>query len=54
MNNKGADQIAWMRRLICSFVVTYGKNRFSHDMAHIVFDADPIGVSVPVSYLLDI
>ena len=35
-NNKGADQTAWMRRLICTFVVCiWQKNRFSHDLAHI-------------------
>ena len=32
MNNKGADQTARMRRLIPA----YGKNRFSHDVAHIL------------------
>ena len=32
MNNKGADQTARMRRLICAFVVRM--DRFSHDIAH--------------------
>ena len=35
MNNKGTDQTARMRRLICAFVFAYGINRFSHDMAYI-------------------
>ena len=33
--HKGTDQTAQMSRLICTFVV--GINRFSHDMAHMVF-----------------
>ena len=33
-NNKGADQSARMRRLICAFVVRIWQNRFSHDVAH--------------------
>ena len=32
-NNKGADQTARMRRLICAFVVRIWQNRFSHDVA---------------------
>ena len=35
MNNKGADQTARMRRLICTFLLVYGQNRFSDDMAQI-------------------
>ena len=34
-NNKGADQTAQMRRLICAFVDRICINRFSHDKAHI-------------------
>ena len=34
-NNKGADQTARMRRLIGTFVVRKGINRFSHDVAQI-------------------
>ena len=33
MNNKGADQTAWLRRLICAFVVRIWHKQFSHDMA---------------------
>ena len=35
-NNKGADQTARMCRLICTFVVRNGINRFSHDVAQMV------------------
>ena len=34
--NKGADQTARMRRLICVFVVAYDINRLSHDVARII------------------
>ena len=34
MNNKGADQTAQMRRLICAFIVRIWQNRFSYDEAH--------------------
>ena len=33
-NNKGADQIEWMRRLICAFVVHIWQKQVSHDVAH--------------------
>ena len=35
MNNKGADQTAQMRRLICTFVVRM-INRLSYDVAHMI------------------
>ena len=35
-NNKGADQTARMRRLICVFVVHIWHNRFSHGVAHLM------------------
>ena len=34
MNNKGTDQTAQMRRLICAFVVRMWQKRFPHDVAH--------------------
>ena len=34
-NNKGADQTALMRRLICAFVVRIWQNRVSHDVAQL-------------------
>ena len=34
VNNKGADQTAQMRRLTAALLFTYGKSRFSHDMAN--------------------
>ena len=34
-NNKGADQTAQMRRLICTFVVRIWHDRFSHGVAYI-------------------
>ena len=37
MNNKGADQTAQMRRLICAFVVRIWQNRFSNDGAQFIF-----------------
>ena len=33
-NNKGADQTAWIRRLICLLLFIYDKNRLSHGVAH--------------------
>ena len=36
VNNKGADQTARMRRLICAFVVRIWHNRFSQDAAHMI------------------
>ena len=35
-NNKGADQTAWMRRLVCTCVVRQPEDRFSRVKAHIV------------------
>ena len=35
-NNKGANQTARMRRLICAYVVRIWQNRFSHDVAQIL------------------
>ena len=32
------DQAAVTAQLICAFVFAYAKNRFSHDVAHIVMD----------------
>ena len=34
---KEADQLLGYRSLIYAFVFTFGKNRFSHDVAHIVY-----------------
>ena len=34
MNNKGADQTACMRSLICALLFTLVKNGFSYDVAH--------------------
>ena len=34
-NNKGADQTARMRTLICAIVFANGINKFSQDVAHI-------------------
>ena len=34
-NNKGANQTARMRRLICTFVVRIWLKQVSHDVAHI-------------------
>ena len=51
MNNLGADQTAWMNRLICVFA--YNINRFSHDMARF-FDG-PTTIFVLMSgYFVDI
>ena len=50
VNNKGVDQTARMRRLICDFVVRMN-SRFSHDVAHIndnnVFSRQPMG-NIPI------
>ena len=43
MKNRGADQTAWMHRLICAFVVCI-QNRFSHDMAHVIPDVAKISI----------
>ena len=36
MNNKGADQTAQKCRMIFTFVVRYGINWFSNDVAHLM------------------
>ena len=36
MNNKGADQTARMRKLICAFVVRIWQNRFSQNVAPLI------------------
>ena len=40
MNNKGAVQIARMRRLVCAFVIEYGIYRFSHNVAQLTTAAN--------------
>ena len=52
MNNKDADQTAWMRRLICVFVVRIWQNRFSHDVAQIIMIIFLISVSSTFSFVL--
>ena len=42
MNNKGTDQTAQMRRLICVFVVRIWQNRFSHFVAHMRYGASSV------------
>ena len=37
MNNRSTDQTAQMRRMICALLFAYGINRFSHDVAHIIY-----------------
>ena len=36
MNNKGADQTVWMRRLVCAFVVRKQQSRVSRVEAHMI------------------
>ena len=47
VNNKGADQTARMRRLICAFVVRIWQNRFSHDGALTYINAYVLSPAIP-------
>ena len=37
-NDKGADQTARKRRLICALFFAYGKSRFCQDVAHLAYE----------------
>ena len=37
MSNKGVDQTAQIRRLVCAFVVTKSEDRFSYTEAHFTY-----------------